>query len=216
MFFSLRAQFFAQPVLEPLKAFQSLNERRQEIRKETEKCLTQLISRAEINPDVTDIQLRQKDFNLRHSDIKSDDSDDSTSSSKSSSSTVVKKPTHFLRPLSVTPPPEPASSPPPLEPFPIVRIVPIKVSSPSIRRATKLKTKNSISSRETEVPVPAIPKGDRGQVFTLLSQTKEELRSRRRDLEEEEEEEKEKMSLWDSRASQVRKETKVERKRGKS
>ena len=182
-----------------------MNERRQEIRKETEKCLTDLISRA----DITDFKLRQKDFNSRHSDVKSDDSDDETSSSKSSSSTVVKKSTHFLRPLSVTPPPEPASSPPPLEPFPIVRIVPIKVSPTSIRRATKLKTKNSLSSRDLEEVPAVIPKGDRGQVFTLLSQTKEEL-SRRRDLEEEE-----KMSLWDSRASQVRKETKVARKRGK-
>lgn len=218
-FFSLlREQFFGAPNLEPSKAFETLNSRRLEIRKETEKCLSSLIvSPSDAEPRHTsDVTSRHSTATLRQADL-SDDSD-ATTSSKSSSSTIVKKPTRFLRQLSVTPPPEPASSPPPLEPLPVERIVPIRLISKKLRRNF------SVESPETETD----PSGDPDQAFTstLSSETKDELS--RKDFGEKDkssdpivdsdtdvdvdtlnvdiiynDNDNSNMSLWDSRAAQV-------------
>ncbi len=105
---------------------------------------------------------------------------------------------------------EPASSPPPLEPLPLVRSIPITTETeeptPTKYRASKLKTNFSVTSLETKV-IPTEPteqQQQQQQLFPFLSSTP--LRSEElslRDLEEKTKEEDDIMSLWDSRASQV-------------
>lgn len=87
----------------PLRLFDSLNDRRREIRIETEKCLSQLIANNKLQSE--------KDQSVK-SDL--DDTDESCSS-KSSSSTVVRNSRKNLPPPESTPPSEPTTSPPPLE-----------------------------------------------------------------------------------------------------
>ncbi len=88
----------------PLRLFDSLNDRRREIRIETEKCLSQLIA--------TNNKLQLEEEPTVKSDLY--DTDDSVSS-KSSSSTIVRNSRKNLPPRESTPPSEPTASPPPLE-----------------------------------------------------------------------------------------------------
>ena len=130
-----------------------------------------------------------------------DDSDGTSSSSKSSSSTIVIKPTsHFTRTLSATTPTPsepPSSSPPPLEPLPVVlRIVPIQLSSKKLRRNF------SVDSLEDEDQGIAL-KGE-GVFAPPATSDVFVVEPSFEDFEGEKVRGEDKMSLWDSRAAQVK------------
>jgi len=91
----------------PIRLFESLNDRRREIRNETEKCLSQLIAN---NKSENNFQIEKDQIDLH------DDTDESAASSLSSSSTVIRNSRKILPSAAEsTPPPEPTTSPPPLE-----------------------------------------------------------------------------------------------------